>query len=172
MSTVPSTRELVETVPQVGRLEWIGLRPAHRAAVTAVDAVEVREGLGLDGDRRAAGEPNPDGKRHVTLIQAEHLPVVAGLVGHDVDPSDLRRNLVVSGIPLLGLRDLRFRIGSEVVLEGTGHCHPCSRMEENLGAGGFQAMRGHGGITARVIAGGTIRVGDEVTAVRPSSGQD
>ena len=72
-----------------------------------------------------------------------------------------RRNIVVSGINLLALAKRRFRIG-EVVLETTGPCEPCSRMEENLGPGGYNAMRGHGGITARVAKGGTISVGDAV----------
>jgi MOSC domain-containing protein YiiM len=69
----------------------------------------------------------------------------------------------VSGLPLLALKDRRFRLGSEaggwVLLEGTGECHPCSRMEEALGAGGYNAVRGHGGITARVLEGGTVAVG-------------
>jgi MOSC domain-containing protein YiiM len=80
----------------------------------------------------------------------------------------------VSGINLLSLKGLRFRIG-EAVLEGTGPCDPCSRMEENLGPGGFQAMRGHGGLTARVIEAGTVCVGDRVEAlagtVRPAESQ-
>lgn len=78
-----------------------------------------------------------------------------------MDPKVLRRNLAVSGINLLALKDRRFRVG-EVILAGSGTCEPCSRMEENLGPGGYQAMRGHGGITARVLEGGTIHVGDIV----------
>ena len=92
--------------------------------------------------------------------QAEHLPVVAALAGlPDVSPMTLRRNLVVSGLPLVALKGRRFRIG-EVVLEGTGPCDPCSRMEDALGPGGYNAMRGHGGLCARIVSGGRIAVGD------------
>ncbi len=118
---------------------------------------------GLENDRRTTG------KRQITLIQAEHLPVIAALCGLErVDPGRLRRNLVVAGINLWALRDRRFRIGP-VVLHGTGACHPCSRMETALGPGGYNAMRGHGGITARVLSDGYVRVGDPVFAVTPPS---
>jgi MOSC domain-containing protein YiiM len=76
----------------------------------------------------------------------------------------LRRNIVVAGINLTSLKQKQFRIG-DVLLEGTIACAPCARMEENLGAGGFNAMRGHGGLCARVIEHGTIRTGDAVTYV-------
>jgi MOSC domain-containing protein YiiM len=100
----------------------------------------------------------------VTLIQREHLNVIAGLLRRDgISPELTRRNLVVSGVNLLALKGERFRVG-EVLLEGTGPCEPCSRMEENLGPGGYNAMRGHGGITARVLEGGVLRIGDTVRA--------
>ena len=141
-----------------GRLDWIGLRPARDVPMQSVDSAEIIAVTGLDGDRYAGGS----GKRAVTLIQAEHLPVIAALSGHEhINPATLRRNLLVSGIPLVALKGLRFRIG-ETVLEGTDDCDPCSRMEDALGAGAYNAMRGHGGITARVIEPGRIAVGDAV----------
>ena len=90
-----------------------------------------------------------------------HIDAMSSILDAVIDPGLLRRNVVVSGINLLALKDRTFRIG-DAVLEMTGHCHPCSRMETNLGPGGYNAMRGHGGITARVIEPGTISTGDSV----------
>ena len=141
---------------QAGRVEWIGVRPDRKQPMAVLDQVDIRND-GLVGDRRTT-----PGKRAVTLIQHEHLPVIAALSGHDeIDPQTLRRNIVVSGINLLGLRNTTFRVG-DVVLQGTGICAPCSRMEEALGHGGYSAMRGHGGITASVVDEGTVQIGDKV----------
>ena len=146
--------------PRAGRLDWIGLRPRSRVTMLTVQAAEASRDQGLVGDRHL--ERGGGGKRQVTLIQAEHIVAVARMVGRDnINPDILRRNLMVSGVNLLALKDREFRIGA-AAFRFTGLCHPCSRMEEALGHGGYNAMRGHGGITAAVIAGGTIRIGDSV----------
>jgi len=158
---VQTIKDLLKTFPRSGRLEWIGLRPERDAFMNVVDSVEVSEKKGLLGDHYSGRS----GNRHVTLIQAEYLPVVASLTGHDqVDPALLRRNLVVSGLNLSALKDHQIQIG-DVVLEITGQCHPCSKMETALGPGGYNAMRGHGGLTARVLKGGSIQIGDAVTVL-------
>jgi len=150
---------LLATMPQTGRLDWIGIREVKREPLTLLDHVEVIENRGLAGDHRIKRE---GGKRQVTLIQAEHFPVLAAITGHDdIPPEWLRRNLVVSGINLYALRKSRFMIG-DVLLQGSGSCPPCSRMEKILGPGGYNAMRGHGGINAQVILGGEIKIGDTV----------
>ncbi|MGO4407702.1 MOSC domain-containing protein [Bosea sp. RAF48] len=76
-------------------------------------------------------------------------------------PGDLRRNVVTQGINLLALKDKRFRIGS-AILQTTGEYHPCSRMEEILGVGGYNAVRGLGDITARIIESGMVKAGDGI----------
>ncbi|WP_338545059.1 MOSC domain-containing protein [Pseudomonas benzopyrenica] len=151
-------KELLAQVPQSGEVRWIGVRPASRAPMVEVEAVEARRDAGLTGDH---ARPTPRNQRQVTLIQWEHLPVVAALIGKAVAPADLRRNLAIAGINLFSLKNRRFRIG-QAVLETTGWCQPCARLEERLGAGTFQAMRGHGGLTARVLESGIIRLGDRV----------
>ncbi|MEO0428542.1 MAG: MOSC domain-containing protein [Pseudomonadota bacterium] len=149
---------------QVGRVTWIGVRPARHAELRALDAAAVHE-CGLEGDHRSK-----PGKRAITLIQAEHLAVIAALLGQNaVAPELLRRNIVVGGINLLGLRNRRFRIGS-AVLEGSGLCAPCSRMETALGHGGYTAVRGHGGITASVVLAGQVALGDSVAPIEESEG--
>ena len=155
-----SLRRLMARFPRAGRLDWIGLRPRSRVPVLVVQSAEASCDRGLVGDRHL--ERGGGGKRQVTLIQAEHIVAVARMIGRDnIDPGILRRNLVVSGINLLALKDHEFRIGA-AAFRFTGPCHPCSRMEEALGHGGYNALRGHGGITAAVTNGGAVRVGDSV----------
>jgi MOSC domain-containing protein YiiM len=118
---------------------------------------------GLEGDHRV--EKTPGSGRQVTLISREFIAQTAHFLGRPhIDPSLLRRNLVVSGINLHALRHQRFRIG-EAVLEAGALCHPCARMEAALGPGGVAAMLGHGGLCCRVLEGGALSVGDSVSVI-------
>ncbi len=155
-SSPPAT--LMNAPVRPGRVEWIGLRPARREDIQVVETASLDTKIGLVGDRYAGRS----GSRHVTLIQRENLAAIAAHMGLEaVFPEQLRRNILVSGLNLLALKDRSFRVG-EAVLEMTGDCHPCSRMEEIFGVGGYNAVRGHGGITARVLQGGEVRVGDQL----------
>ena len=159
MSSTSPLKVLLDTLPQIGRVEWIGIRPARGEPIHVVTSAKIVVGKGLEGDRFSG---RPESKRQVTLIQQEHLPVIASCLDcNEITPELLRRNIVVSGINLLALKEKHFRIGG-AVLAMTGHCHPCSKMEKALGPGGYNAVRGHGGITARVISEGVVKNGDHV----------
>ncbi|MEO1438610.1 MAG: MOSC domain-containing protein [Bacteroidota bacterium] len=141
-----------------GKIDWISIRPQKKAQPQSKASVEVVKDNGLKGDHYA----KVGGKRQVTFIQAEHLKAVAAMLNIETaDPRLTRRNIVISGLNLQAAKDRRFKIGT-AVFEYTGQCYPCSQMEENFGYGGYHAMRGHGGITTRVLESGTIHVGDEV----------
>ena len=149
----------LQRVFRTGSVESILVRSARLDPVTILDKVNALQNLGLEGDHYK----NKGGTRQVTLIQAEHLDVLASLLESDkLGPEVTRRNLVIRGINLLSLKGKQFNVG-EALLEYSGECHPCSRMEKNLGPGAYNAMRGHGGITARVINSGIIKVGDPVS---------
>lgn len=145
-----------------GRIDAIVVRGSPREPARTVERTQALAGIGLADDRLGQRGEAELSTRQVTLIQAEHLDVIARLarVAH-VDPVALRRNLVVSGINLLALKNARLQVG-DAVLEIVGPCAPCSRMEQAIGPGGYAAMRGHGGMTARIVAGGAIAVGDAV----------
>ena len=151
--------ELTSNFAKTGSVVWLGTRPARRAEMKLHSQIDVLD-EGLPDDHYSG-----EGKRGVSLIQAEHLPVIAAFLGvKEINPKLLRRNIVVEGINLLGLRKRQFKIGN-AILEGSGLCAPCSRMEETLGTGGYAAVRGHGGITARVIHVGTIGLGDALVPI-------
>jgi MOSC domain-containing protein YiiM len=145
-----------------GAVEWIGIRPQRRAALSTPTEVRADSASGLEGDHYS-GKTNR--QRQVTLIQQEHLVVVSALLGKPVAPEILRRNLVVGGINLLALKGQPVQVGT-AILKITGACHPCSRMDEALGPGGYNAMRGHGGVTAEILEGGLIALGDAVVPLQ------
>jgi MOSC domain-containing protein YiiM len=157
-----SIKELEKRLPQIGKVDWIGVRTKTREDIKQLHQVGIDKDKGLEGDHYSG---KPGSSRQVTLIQAEHLAAVAAIMQKDrLDPALTRRNIVISGINLLALKKRKFSIGA-AILEGTGNCAPCSRMEENLGEGGWNAMRGHGGITAKVLKSGVIKIGDIVKVI-------
>ncbi|MFT4738984.1 MAG: MOSC domain-containing protein YiiM [Cyclobacteriaceae bacterium] len=153
-------KDLLRTIPQIGEVVAMTIRPERKMDPIYVEKVEAVAGSGLSGDHFAAKSI----KREVTLIQAEHLNVVEELLSREVPLHMTRRNIMVKGINLLALKGQQFTIG-DAVFEGTGECYPCSRMEANFGPGGYNAMRGHGGLTAKIIQSGTIKPGDKVALI-------
>lgn len=148
-------KELMQRFSKPGVVAAISVRPQRMETPIVLDQVRAIEKKGLEGDRSKGGN------RQVTFIQKEHIAAVASFLGKpSLEFTLTRRNILVEGINLLSLKGKQFQIG-EVVLEYSGECHPCSRMEA-LGEGGYNAMRGHGGITAKVIKSGVISKGDAV----------
>ena len=136
----------------MGRVENILVRPTRKEPAQTVEEWDP------SGN---ADHGNPNSKRAVTLIQKEHLDVVAALSGNDIKWELTRRNVLVSGINLQSLIGHRFRIG-DAIFEGTCLVDPCKNMEAAMGPGTYAAMMGHGGIGAKIIGKGSIRVGDNI----------
>ena len=148
----------MKVMPQIGTVCWISRRPVKRDSLVVVDEVDLNENEGLVGDHYSGMSK----KRQVTLIQQEHLDTISSIMGRTIGPEMTRRNIVVSGINLIACKDEEIAIGNDVRLKITGPCVPCSNMEKSLGPGGYNAMRGHGGVTATVLRGGKVSMNDEV----------
>ena len=146
-------------------IEWIGVRPRRREPLMAVTEAEAVADLGLRGDHRMTKTPGSG--RQVTFISREFVTQIEQHLGtNDLDPAVLRRNIVVSGINLNALRRQQFWFG-EALFEATQLCHPCARMEAELGPGGVVAMMGYGGLCAKVLQTGQIAIGDSLRLAAP-----
>ena len=92
-------RQYLRSSPQQGKVEWIGIRPKRLLEVNSVNEVQADPDTGLEG---AHFKKSSTGKRQVTLLQQEHLDVVARILGKkEIAPELLRRKIVVSGSKLL-----------------------------------------------------------------------
>jgi len=142
-----------------GKVNYICVRSKRNNPVEIKETVFAIKDQGLDGDYY-----NRPGNRQVTLIQQEHLDILAIKMKMDnIDPSMTRRNIVVKDIDLLTLEGKMFKIG-EAILQYSGYCEPCKKMNKTVGNGGFEimAIEKLGGITTKVIKDGLISIGNTI----------
>lgn len=136
--------------------------------MVARERVTARAGVGLDGDRYAAGtghwSPDPRTDRELTLIEAEVLEDLATSDGIRLAPGETRRNVTTRGIRLNGLVGRRFRVGG-VDCEGTRLCEPCQYLTDQLGKPILRPLVHRAGLRARILTDGEIAIGDEILAL-------
>ena len=144
----------------IGRLESIHVIPRAGGAPEARTVARVVPGGGLEGDRHQRVPPGEGWIRELTLIAAEALEGLAR-AGLALPPGGSRRQLTTRGLDLNALVGRRFRVG-EVLLEGTKPCRPCDHLEALTQPGVKAALEDRGGLCARIVTGGVLRVGDPV----------
>jgi hypothetical protein len=150
--------------PEPGTIVGIYTAPSGGAPMEQQGSVIVVPGVGIVGDRYALGTGQwSDPRWHdkeITLFEAE----VAESAG--IEPYQARRNLVTRGIELYGLVGVRFRIG-EALIAGVRACDPCRYIQQLNGISGLtKKLAGErGGLRARVIEGGKVRLGDRIEVV-------
>ena len=142
-----------------GTVELLATAGAAGAPMERRDALEVRPVLGIVGDRYAhdAGTFHRHPDAEVTLVEAEEAEA------EGADPLSWRRNIVTRGIALDELIGRTFRVG-HVVLHGMRRCLPCGHLERLTGREGLK-QRIRGGLRARVVHGGVLRIGDAIEPV-------
>jgi MOSC domain-containing protein YiiM len=151
----------------MGHVEAICIAPAAEAPMSALSEVEALAGVGLNGDRYARGvgyyspRPTDPGAREVTMLEGEVLDWLAAEHGVVLSPTEHRRNLTTRGVRLEPLIGKRFAVG-DVVLEGVRDCPPCEHLEQVTAKRVMRLLLDRAGIRARVVRGGTMRIGDAV----------
>lgn len=148
-----------------GRIEHLHSVPRSFLPMRAFDSLALIAGVGIEGDRYAAGEgfysDRPEDGRQVTLFEIETLEAFARDLKIQLAPADHRRNVTTRGVPLNHLVGTRLRLG-EVILEATRLATPCRHIEQILGKEIFTPLLHRCGLHCRILVGGTINVGDPV----------
>ena len=120
-----------------------------------MESAKLIAGLGVEGDSHVDFE-HAGIVRHVLLMDEETLEALALSAG------EVRENITTSGLDMSTLHEgRRLALGEEVVLEITGNCAPCARMDE-IRPGLRRELADRRGKLAGVARGGTVRVGDAV----------
>jgi MOSC domain-containing protein YiiM len=142
-----------------GVVEGIFVGPIDEGPLAPADEVEVETGAGIVGDRY--------GHKDITLFEAEAIEVLATNTGIELQPNEIRRNVMTRGISLNDLLGHRIRVG-EVEALVTELCHPCSHLQKLTQPGVLKGLVGRGGLNADVIKGGAIRIGDGLEDLGPA----
>jgi MOSC domain-containing protein YiiM len=165
-----SAPAIQRTDPGRGRIEAIHLADQSGAPMRSVERVRAIAGVGLEGDRYSAGtgtwSPDPKVDRHLTLVAAEEIELLAERDGIVLAAGETRRNVTTRGIALNDLVGRQFRIGS-VVAEGTRLCQPCQYLTDLVGKPILKPLVDRAGLRARILTDGEIAVGDSIEAVEP-----
>jgi MOSC domain-containing protein YiiM len=139
----------------------IFVAPARGAPMQSVRAVEAVADQGLRGDRYMEANVRREPDQQVTLIELESIEAFTRDTGLSLPPDGPRRNIVTQGMRLNDLCGQRFKVG-DVVLDGLELCEPCRLFARRTHREALQFFAGRGGLRARIVTGGEIRVGDTV----------
>ena len=145
----------------MGNVTHIFVAPARGAPAKSIAVVEALANQGLEGDRYAESKFRRSPDYQVTLIELENIEAFARTTGLAMTPGMPRRNIVTRGVRLNDLCGKRFKVG-EAVFEGLELCEPCSLLAKRTHREVLKVLVGKGGLRARIISGGEIRVGDSV----------
>ena len=126
-----------------------------------VSSVEALANEGLRGDRYTVAKNRRAPDYQVTLIELENIEAFIQATGLPLTPGMPRRNIVTRGVRLNGLLGKRFRVGS-AIFEGLDLCEPCGFFAKLTHREVLKFFVGKGGLRARIVEGGTVRVGDFV----------
>lgn len=157
----------IMTSPPEIRIQHLFISPGHNYfgrygrvpgehPVLEVPEVRCIAGRGIEGDRFFDFKPNYKGQ--ITFFAEEvYEQLCAEFQVWDLPPSVFRRNVITRGAKLSGLIGEEFAIQGVHFL-GTAECAPCEWMDTAFAAGAELRMRGDGGLRAKILSDGVLRV--------------
>lgn len=132
-------------------------QPAGTHPIVELPTLECHRGRGVVGDRFYDYKENYKGQ--ITFFALETLErICRELRLDDVPLTAVRRNVFTRGLPLPELIGVEFTLQG-VRFVGTEECRPCYWMDQAVGPGAEARLRGCGGLRARILSDGVLRLG-------------
>jgi MOSC domain-containing protein YiiM len=139
----------------------IFVAPIRGAEMSAQQSVEALAEHGLVGDRYSEAKNRRSPDYQITFIELENIEAFTLTTGLPLAPGMPRRNIVTSGVRLNALCGKHFRVG-RARFEGLELCEPCNLFARRTHREVLRFFVGKGGLRARIVSGGEIRVGDAI----------
>lgn len=132
-----------------------GQAPGENAMVEATE-INCVEGAGIEGDRFYNFKEDYRGQ--ITFFAYEtYLRICQQFGVHDKGPEVFRRNVLTEGVDLMEFVGVEFEVQG-VRFFGTGECAPCEWMNLAFGPGAEEFLKGQGGLRAKILSSGMLRV--------------
>lgn len=129
-------------------------RPAGEHPILEVEEIACVAGRGIEGDRYF--DYRESFKGQITFFDwAVYQDVQRGRP--PIHPSVFRRNVIVEGADLNTLVGKTFELQG-LRFEGSEECAPCYWMDQAVGPGAEAALKDRGGLRARILTSGVLRV--------------
>lgn len=143
---------------KLSKVYSIQICKSHRNPMEKVKKAKLISNIGIDEDIHASNQGKKK-NRQILLMDIETLN------SFNLETGIIKENITTQGLKINDLKpNQKIQIGKSIILQVTGPCEPCPRMDE-IRPGLMKEIDGKRGILAFVERGGIMNEGDKIEII-------